>query len=341
MNPETLHALIALGLPPSKARAVAEAGPLSPEELVRAGVLSELDLASLRKVPLDPIRKLLAEGVEVLPLAELPSGVRELTYPPLGLYFWGDRQILEKPTVAIVGTRRASGYGRSVAFRFAKELARAGVTVVSGGAAGIDAAAHEGALEAGGKTAAVFLTPIDQTYPHFHGGLFTKIRETGCLVSQFPVGDKSAMKYRPIARNQIVAALAQVLVVIEAPLKSGSLSTAGFAGEINRPVMVVPGMIDQPNFEGSHLLIREGAQLVDHVEQVLEFIGLQMAPELPLTVEATGLAAVILNALTTEPINVEKLAEKTKISEGELMAELTDMELDGLVVRFEGKYAKR
>jgi DNA processing protein len=340
MNPETLHAVIALGLPPSKARAVAEAGAASPEELVRAGVLSELDIAALRRVPLDPIRKLMADGVEIIPLNQLPTGVKELTYPPLGLYFWGDRQILERPTVSIVGTRRASGYGRSVAFRFAKELARAGVTVVSGGAAGIDASAHEGALEGGGKTAAVFLTPIDQTYPHFHGGLFTKIRENGCLISQFPVGDKSAMKYRPIARNQIVAALSQVLVVIEAPLKSGSLSTAGFAGEINRPVMVVPGMIDQPNFEGSHLLIREGAQLVDHVEQVLEFIGLQMAPTLPLTVEATGLAAMILNALT-EPINVEKLAEKTKISEGELMAELTDMELDGLVVRFEGKYAKR
>ena len=202
-----------------------------------------------------------------------PELLREIYDPPIGLY-WQGEYIVDRPCVAIVGTRRSTLYGRRVAKKIAAELAGLGFCVVSGMASGIDTAAHEGALEVGGKTVAVFGCGLDAIYPSENMDLYQKIVAHGAVVSEFPFGRRADRQTFPM-RNRVVAGICQGVVVVESAASGGSMITARFAGEQGRTLMAVPGRIDQASSVGCHQLIRDGAIMVTSVDDILEELRYQ------------------------------------------------------------------
>ena len=297
--------------------------------------LSEAEKRRLDLVA-DPDEEL--SDAKVLLEEDFPSALGYAMGVLPGLLYTGNHCAFDKPCVAIVGTRSATPYGRVCARKFGEELARHGVTVVSGGAVGIDAAAHEGALAVGGSTVAVLANGIDHVYPSSHSGLFARIKENGCLISQFALGTKPA-DYKFIQRNHLIAALSSAVVVIEAPLKSGAIRTAGFAAEQGRDVFVVPGQIDQFGFQGSHSLLRDGATMVDHPLQILESLGIE-AISYPSKDAPDGISGRILEVLSANSLSVEKIVELTGLEMGEVLADLTILELEGHVLREHGGFSK-
>jgi DNA processing protein len=201
------------------------------------------------------------------------SPLFHLPRPPEILFVRGDIQLLEESAISIVGTRRPSPHGLATSARFASELASSGLVVVSGLAAGIDSAAHRGAIAVQGKTLAVLGSGLDMVYPRFNRPLFELIlKEGGCLVSEYPPGTPPRRHHFPI-RNRIIAALGRATLVIEAALGSGSLITAVCAADLGRDVYVVPGKCDDKNYEGGHKLIQDGASLLFDVEEIIERYG--------------------------------------------------------------------
>lgn len=196
-----------------------------------------------------------------------PNMLREIHDPPIGLYRKGG-YLFEQPCIAIVGSRRTTLYGQSVAKKLGAELARLGFCVVSGLARGIDTAAHEGALSVGGKTAAVLGTGIDIIYPSENLALYRRIAESGAILSEFPFGRK-ADKQSFAMRNRIVSGICEGVVVVESDVQGGAMITARFAGEQGRLIFAVPGRIDQATSRGCHQLIRDGATLLTGVDDIL------------------------------------------------------------------------
>jgi len=199
--------------------------------------------------------------------SEWPPLWRELVDPPAEVFGRGRRDCLAQPVLAIVGTRRATPRGMAVARGLAGALASAGWVIASGLARGIDAAAHAGALEAGGTTVAVMATGLDLTYPPAHVALRARIEARGCTVTELPPGTLP-LPYQFPRRNRLVAGMARGVIVVEAPLRSGALGTAWLAADQNREVMAVPGPVDAPQSAGCHHLLKEGAALIDSVEDV-------------------------------------------------------------------------
>lgn len=299
------------------------------------------DRAKLNKLNPKVLEKALAAGAYVLRASEVNALYAEAEFAVPALFARGDRSILDRPTVAIVGTRTCSPYGQACAQKFAESLARAGVTIVSGGAFGIDAAAHVGAVKGGGASVAVMGTGIDIFYPSTHRNLYEEVLRDGLVLSQFPAGMGSYPSNFP-TRNPTIAALSQAVIVIEAPQKSGALRTASSAAELGRDVMVVPGPITSFGFAGSHGLIRDGATLVDHPRQVLEAIGVEEAME-PAS-ESTSLSEIqerILAALTDVPMSGDKIGDLTGISDEDLLVELTMLEMEGVIFRHSAGYARK
>lgn len=198
-----------------------------------------------------------------------PPLLREIADPPLALHVRGDRSLLTRPAVAIVGSRRASPYGVNAAAMLARDVAGAGIVIVSGGARGIDAAAHQATLDAGGPTVAVLGTGIDVVYPLSNRRLFRRIEDRGLVVSEFPPGTPPKPEHFPI-RNRIISGLCRGTVIVEATRRSGSLITARMAAEQGRDVFAVPGSIFGSGSEGTHRLIQYGAKLVHDANDVLE-----------------------------------------------------------------------
>ncbi len=277
------------------------------------------------------IRLMLADDSAFPPL------LRELPQPPHGIYVKGTLPI-DKQTIAIVGTRKATVEGRTMAREFARTFARAGVTVVSGLAFGIDAAAHLGALEAHGRTVAVLACGVDTPYPVSHTNLARRItKESGALVSEYPPGSPP-LPYRFLERNRLVAGLSLGVVVIEAPNASGSLVTARLAAEAGRSVFVLPGPARHPNFVGSHALIRDGAELATCPEEVLESLGLVPLKELrdaarAATTPEDGSAAEIIAVLrgSTSPVSIDTIIERTGLTVPEATRTLTTLILEDAV----------
>ncbi len=203
--------------------------------------------------------------------AAYPARLRHLPDPPPVVALAGDGAALAGPVVAVVGARHASAAGCRLARRLAAGLAEAGVTVVSGLARGIDGAAHEGSLVRPGRAVAVLACGLDRCYPPEHARLQARIREQGLLLSERPLGAAPEARHFP-RRNRLIAALAHVVVVVEAAQRSGSLMTARIAGELGREVAAVPGTAGDPRHGGTHRLLREGAQLVERVEDVLALL---------------------------------------------------------------------
>ncbi|HEX2123432.1 MAG TPA: DNA-processing protein DprA, partial [Thermoanaerobaculia bacterium] len=200
---------------------------------------------------------------------EYPPMLLEIVDPPLVLHVRGDASLLARPSVALVGSRRASPYAINAAQALARQLASAGLAIVSGLARGVDAAGHQGTLEAGGKTIAVLGTGIDVIYPRSHASLFRRIGREGVIVSEFPPGTPPKPENFPI-RNRVISGLAHGTVVVEATGRSGSLITARMAAEQGRDVFAVPGSIFSAGSEGTHRLIQYGAKLVHEANDVLE-----------------------------------------------------------------------
>jgi DNA processing protein len=337
---ESWNAFLAAEFSAKKGRAILEL--LDPsasgwtESLLALSDLTEPEKRRIRSA--DPAR-LDGTDVELLVAEHYSEALGECDGLSPAMLVRGDATLVHRPCIAIVGTRSATSYGRVCARKFASEFAQAGAVVVSGGAVGIDGAAHEGALSVpGGKTAAVLACGVDNVYPSAHAGLFNRIRESGLLMSQYALGSKPA-DYKFIQRNVVVAAMSIAVVVIEAPLKSGAIRTAGFAAEFGREVFVVPGQIDAFGFQGSHALIRDGATLVDHPAQVLEALGIQSGAGGTMAT-AEGIAAEILKVLEAQAKSVEQIAELTGLAASDILSELTMLELDGLVHREAGGFAK-
>ncbi|HEV2426016.1 MAG TPA: DNA-processing protein DprA [Terriglobia bacterium] len=224
-------------------------------------------------------------GCRLIPFGsgEYPSLLKQIADPPLALYVRGDASLLSRYSVAIVGTRRPSAYGSSVAHRLAADLAQRQLVIVSGMARGVDSAAHRGALEVNGRTVAVFGCGVDIIYPRDNKRLADSILASGAFVSEFPLGTSPQPENFPI-RNRIISGLGLGVVIVEAAEYSGSLITARLASEQDREVYAVPGNITSPQSFGPNLLIKQGAKLVDNWMDVVE--------EFPATVRAQLIPAV-------------------------------------------------
>lgn len=264
----------------------------------------------------------------LLESAEYPGALRDLEYPPPALFALGDLDRLRPPVVAIVGTRRATAYGERVTRDLAGALAAAGATIVSGLARGIDAAAHRAALTAG-STVAVLGTGVDITYPAAHRGLQDEIAARGVLLSEELPGDRASGGSFP-KRNRIIAALASVTIIVEAPVRSGALITASHALDLGRTVAAVPGPIDAPQSAGSNELLRDGAMVIATVDDALALIGAAPAPVRTLPV-MDAVQRLVWGALADGMASVEMIAARTGQSIRDCLAAVTALEVEGLL----------
>lgn len=270
--------------------------------------------------------------------AEYPPLLAQIPDPPPALWLRGDAApgVLCGPTLALVGARACSSYGRGVARALARETAAAGAVVVSGLARGIDGEAHRGALESNGVTIAVLGCGIDRDYPSAHGELARKIIAAGGLVvSEYEPGVEPA-PWRFPARNRIIAGLSRATVVVEARERSGALITADFALEDGREVMAVPGEITSGLSVGTNALLRLGATPVTCVADVLEALGLEQPIAASPAVAGDG--ATVLDALAAGEATVDELTRTTGLAPATVSAALTALELDGHVTSGEGAY---
>ncbi|MBL8352418.1 MAG: DNA-protecting protein DprA [Burkholderiaceae bacterium] len=280
--------------------------------------------------------------VMVLGDADYPEPLLNSADPPLLLYLHGRSTLLQRPMLAIVGSRRPSAQGRDNARRFAQALAAQGWAITSGLAAGIDGAAHEGALAALGDTVAVVGTGIDRVYPAGHQALARRIAAAGLIVSELSLGTPPLAANFP-QRNRIIAGLSRGTLVVEAALRSGSLITARLAAEAGREVMAIPGSILSPQSAGCHALIRQGAALVESPEQVLEELGITAPATAPAAAAPPSAAAedAVLQALGHDPLTLDALIDRCGWTAPALSAHLLTLELDGLVARLPGGLYQR
>jgi DNA processing protein len=283
-----------------------------------------------------------------------PRLLLELADPPLLLYATGQLALLDRAAVAVVGSRNPTAQGHENARAFAKALSQAGVCVVSGLAQGIDAAAHEGALEGSGSTIAVVGTGLDRLYPRKNLALGQLIAESGLLLSEYALGTPPLAAHFP-QRNRIIAGLGLGTLVVEAALQSGSLITARLAIESGRDVMAIPGSIHSPQARGCHALIKQGAKLVESTEDILEELGIsprtnatpmsglakdQPPPDIA-AAESGDEPDPVLRALGWSPATLDVLQVRTGLSASELTVRLLELELAGAVTLSPGQIFQR
>ncbi len=275
--------------------------------------------------------------------ADYPRELFEIADPPPVLFCLGRRELLGRPAFAIVGSRNATPQGIADAEAFAAALSASGLTIVSGLAAGIDAAAHRGALRGPGSTIAVTGTGLDRVYPAAHRELARLLARDGLLLSEFTPGTPPLRQNFP-RRNRLVSGLARGVLIVEATLSSGSLITARFAAEQGREVFALPGSIHSPFSRGCHKLLREGAKLVETAQDILEELRLPVAGPAPGTAAAAAPppapadaeTVALLAALGHAPADIDTLSQRTGRSAAALAALLARLELDGVVSALPG-----
>ncbi len=343
------------GLPPAGAAGLlarfgdARAIPAASSEALTAvpGVTCEVAAAlrdpGLAEKVARELSRLHALGCAAVTLADpaYPPLLRQIPDPPPVLFVRGSLPSPEGVAVAVVGSRQATPYGRMVAERLASDLARAGVAVVSGFARGIDAAAHRGALEAGGVTVGVLGCGLDVTYPAGSGALAERVVRRGALLTEFPLTTRPLPVNFP-RRNRIISGLSRGVVVVEAAERSGALVTARLALEQNREVFAVPGPVTAPTSTGTNRLIKAGAKLTEDWADVLEevipgWVRPAAAPPPALPEDLPEEARVIWGVLAAEPAHIDAVANRTALPAGRVAAGLFALEMAGLVRQLPGQ----
>jgi len=293
--------------------------------------------------PASDLEKLDARGIRLIAFGapDYPKRLAEIHGAPPLLFVLGELSSRDELAMAIVGTRGCSNYGIIQAEKLAADLARRGFTIVSGGARGIDAAAHRGALDAGGRTIAVSACGLDVEYPRGHEELRDRIAACGAIIAEVPLGTPPKPERFPV-RNRIVSGLALGVAIIEAPAKSGALITANLALDQGREVFGMPGDIGSPLHRGTHRLIKDGAHLVETVDDVIDGLGIlpEAVPERAAAqVPPANLAAGeqrIFDALSFQPKHVDDVIRDTGLLPAKVTATLMMLEMRSLVRRFPG-----
>lgn len=290
-------------------------------------------------------------GIITFDDSDYPPLLRHIPDPPPFLYVYGKLPGGAK-NVAVVGSRSATFYGLDITFKICRDLAEAGVTVVSGMALGIDTRAHQGALAGSGKTVAVLGCGLGTVYPRQNTELFHQIAENGAVISEFPIAAGPEARHFPV-RNRIISGICVGTLVVEATQKSGSLITANLALEQGRGVLAVPGSVESFKSTGTHKLIKQGAGLVENAIDVLDHLSgsWQEQPVSSATAQATGVTdkpepvaedlteqeQIVADALGPYPVHIDVLAQRLSFQAGELSAILLQLELKGLVRQEPGK----
>lgn len=331
--------LAAFGLP----EAIFAAGRLTVRSVIgdRADLLFDFDVS-------EHVDRSIAwaalPGQHILTLADTdyPPALLEIPDPPSLLYVRGNSALLQRPGLGMVGSRNATPQGLQTAENFARTLAAQGHCIISGLALGIDAAAHRGALAAGGETIAVIGTGADRLYPARNRELALAIIERGAIVSEFPLGTPAIAANFP-RRNRIISGLSRGVLVVEAAPESGSLITARLAAEQGREVFAIPGSIHSPVSRGCHKLIRQGAKLVETAQDILEEFnnfanptGFSASEPLPSADEN-----LVLRALGHDPCGLDDLVERTRLATPALLTELLTLELAGQIATLPGNRYQR
>ncbi|WP_243736962.1 MULTISPECIES: DNA-processing protein DprA [unclassified Cupriavidus] len=343
--------MAAFGLPQQVlAQSVAALSAVVPARLARA-VLAAPG-AAVSALAGRTLRWLDTPGNHLVTLADdaYPRRLFDLADPPPLLYIQGDPAMLARPAVAIVGARSATAQGTRDALTFGQGLSESGLTVVSGLAQGIDAAAHAGGLRGCGGTVAVIGTGADRVYPAENLSLAREVAQRGAIVTEFPLGMRGLAANFP-RRNRIIAALARGVLVVEAAARSGSLITARLAADLGREVFAIPGSIHAPLSRGCHLLIGQGAKLVESVADVLDELGAPAPPPVPVVAapdhDVTGKARLsepadtLLPALGYDPVTLDALCERSGQPPETVAARLLELELAGMAERLPGNLFRR
>ncbi|MEK6714590.1 MAG: DNA-processing protein DprA [Candidatus Omnitrophota bacterium] len=321
--------------------------------------VAERIVKNREKIDLENQLKLIEENkVKIIPLVNesYPEQLKATFDPPLVLFVKGEIKPLDYFSVAIVGTRLASVYGRQMSQKLSGQLVEKGLTVVSGGARGIDTEAHKTALRAGGRTIAVLGCGLDITYPSENKRLFEDISKNGALVSEFPLGTKPDKINFPI-RNRIISGLSLGVVVIEAPFKSGALITVRHAIEQGREVFSVPGEADKFTSCGTNQLIRDGAKLVENAEDILselqavirarmneikkEKIEEPKKQSIELDLKLNAEEQEVYNLIPEKNTHIDEIADKSRLKIGKVFSVLTRLELKKLIKQLPGKIFAR
>jgi DNA processing protein len=292
-------------------------------------------------------RRIEDAGVRLLTFldAEYPRRLFEIGDPPPLLYLRGTIPVWE-PAVAVVGSRRATREGLKAAERLSLELAAAGVLVVSGLARGIDTAAHRGALAGGGPTVAVLGCGVDVDYPPENRALAEQVSRNGCIISEFPMKTQPLAEHFP-RRNRIISGLSRGVLVVEAVEKSGSLITARYALDQGREVMAVPGLISSGACRGSNRLIKDGAQLVDCVEDIMDAVRISKPDQalplfgqhsVPVRCSLTPREAAVYELVAQGPRHLDEITQALELTPGEVSAMVLGLELKGMLSQLPGSY---
>lgn len=318
----------------------------SDADLASVRGVSAAVLASLRRHDPRPFAEAECErvrraGIRIVTIRDpdYPPLLLQIADPPPYLYVKGDPAGLE-PAVAVVGSRRATAYGRTVTARLAEDLARRGVAVVSGMARGVDTAAHQGALAGEGKTVGVLGCGIDVVYPPENRELFDRVADRGALVSEFPLGTGPLAENFP-RRNRIISGICRGVLVVEAAERSGSLITAQMALDQGRDVFAIPGNITSSGSSGTNRLIREGAKLVAGVEDILEELAPRSSAAFAITPPQPDLPpaeAALMGLFGADPLHIDEIIAKSALTVGDVSAMLLRLELKGAVTQLPGKF---
>lgn len=331
--------LKALGSP----EAVFSASISTLKSFVKADVVAEIS-KGIVDAHIAPTLTWLEDGnnhVVTLADADYPQALLNIPDPPLLLYIKGRLDLLNRPVLAMVGSRNATPQGLHNAEAFSRSLSEAGLCIVSGLAHGIDAAAHRGALQGSGGSIAVVGTGLDRIYPAANRDLAHALAASGTIVSEFPLGTPPLAANFP-RRNRIISGLSVGTLVVEANLQSGSLITARLALEQGRDVFAIPGSIHSPQSKGCHRLIKQGAKLVETAQDILEELGdLTISPSIPKADAELDSAPSLLDHLGFDPIDIDTLIARSGLTMAELSAMLLTLELEGRVSTLSGgKYQR-
>ncbi|MCA9211454.1 MAG: DNA-processing protein DprA [Planctomycetales bacterium] len=334
-------ALAVLKAPPSELRLVQGVGPQ----------LSRAISTARRSDVIEEIKRCQANNIRIVhqQASDYPRMLREIHDPPGVIYVRGEMRPQDQLAIAVVGTRHATNYGRQQAERLSASLARAGLTIVSGLARGIDAAAHQGALSAGGRTIAVLASGVLNIYPPEHQELAESIVQNGALMSETSTLSKPRPGSFP-RRNRLITGMSLGVIVVEAAPRSGALLTAMHATEQGREVFAVPGRVDSRLSRGCNRLIRDGAKLVESAEDVLEELGplVEAAPQedgrvvhRPAELQLNEQERLVLDAIDTDATNVEAIVVATQLPIHRVLSTISVLEMRKLVRRLSGTTVSR